>query len=500
MPDGFVRSLRPADRRAVRADDDGHRSAEPAGLCQLPLEGPPRVVRLAGDAAATELREPHGDLLAGCLLLDGEEDIRPRCLHVRDAFLLHREEEPLDPGSEANARSRRSPDLLHEVVVAASARESRVLVLQRADELPRRARVVVEAANESRNEGVSHSDRVEVALDDGEELAAGRAQRLTDLRCLTEGCAHPIGLRLVVVEHAQRARRRLLAGRVVEAIGSDDPSVDAELIQLYDALLRRLGISRYHLDLNSIGCRECRPAYLERLRAWLEANAARLDEPTREKAVTSPLRVFDNYQAKPDAVRAALDEAPKIGDSLCAACRERFDVVRRDLDAVGVSYTLVPTLVRGLDYYSRTTWEFVGPLENENATLSGGGRYDYLVEEIGGPATPGVGFGAGIERLLLAMEEEGVAEADAPATDVFFAVEPGAPRQAVAAWLAELRQRGISCDTEYAGRSLKGQLTQAGRLGAATTVVVGAEVAAIRRAGSEDETVPHAELLGRLAT
>ena len=138
--------------------------------------------------------------------------------------------------------------------------------------------------------------------------------------------------------------------------------------------------------------------------------------------------MFDNYQAKPDAVRAALDEAPKIGESLCAACSERFAVVRRDLDATGVEYRLAPTLVRGLDYYSRTTWEFVGPLENENATLSGGGRYDYLVEEIGGPPTPGVGFGAGIERLLLALEAEGVDDGAAPTIDVFFALDEGAPR------------------------------------------------------------------------
>jgi histidyl-tRNA synthetase len=284
----------------------------------------------------------------------------------------------------------------------------------------------------------------------------------------------------------------------VEAIGSDDPSVDAELIQLYDALLGRLGVSRYHLELNSIGCRECRPAYLQQLRSWLEANADRLDTATREKAATSPLRVFDNYQAKPDGVRAALDEAPKIGESLCATCRERFAVVQRDLDAVGVRYTLVPTLVRGLDYYSRTTWEFIGPLENENATLSGGGRYDYLMEEIGGPPTPGVGFGAGIERLLLAMEEEGVTDADPPGTDVFFAVEAEEGRRQVAAWLAELRRRGVSCDTDYAGRSLKGQLTQAGRLGAVVTVVVGEDTATIRRTGGADETVPHAEVLARL--
>ena len=296
-----------------------------------------------------------------------------------------------------------------------------------------------------------------------------------------------------------RGRHREHWQASVEAIGSDDPSVDAELIQLYDALLRRLGLTQYHLELNSIGCRECRPAYLEALRSWLEANAERLDEATREKAATSPLRVFDNYQAKPEPTRAALDEAPKIGESLCAACVERFAVVRRDLDATGVAYRLVPTLVRGLDYYSRTTWEFVGPLDNENATLSGGGRYDYLVEEIGGPPTPGVGFGAGIERLILALEEEGIADAEPPSTDVFIALDEGAPRERVAALLAELRRRGIASETEYAGRSLKGQLTQAGRVGADVTVVVGPADATIRRAGSADVTVAHDELLDRLS-
>ena len=285
----------------------------------------------------------------------------------------------------------------------------------------------------------------------------------------------------------------------VEAIGSDDPSVDAELIQLYDTLLRRLGVTQYHLELNSIGCRECRPAYLESLRAWLHANVERLDEATREKAAASPLRVFDNYQAKPEAVRAALDEAPKIGESLCAACVERFGVVRRDLDAVGVDYRLEPTLVRGLDYYSRTTWEFVGPLENENATLSGGGRYDYLVEEIGGPPTPGVGFGAGIERLILALEAEGVTSDSSQAIDVFFALDEGAPRELVAMWLAQLRGSGVSADTDYAQRSLKGQLTQAGRVGAAMTVVVDHRRATIRRPGSPDEDVSHDELPGRLS-
>jgi histidyl-tRNA synthetase len=285
----------------------------------------------------------------------------------------------------------------------------------------------------------------------------------------------------------------------VEAIGSNDPSVDAELIQLYDALLSRLGVTQYELDVNSIGCRECRPAYLEALRAWLDANVGRLDEATREKAAASPLRVFDNYAAKPEAVRSALDEAPTIGESLCAECVERFAVVQRDLDAAGVRYRLEPTLVRGLDYYSRTTWEFIGPLENENASLSGGGRYDYLVEEIGGPPTPGVGFGAGIERLLLALEAEGVADVVAPAIDVFLALEPDAPRERVAGWLAELRAQGVASDTDYAGRSLKGQLTQAGRSGATRVVVVRANGATIRVAGSDDEEVSHDTLLDRLS-
>jgi histidyl-tRNA synthetase len=282
----------------------------------------------------------------------------------------------------------------------------------------------------------------------------------------------------------------------VEALGSDDPAIDAEIVQLYDTLLHRLGVTRYRLELNSIGCRECRPAYLETLRAWLAEHESELDAEAREKLETSPLRVFD---VKNPQTRKLLEAAPKIGDSLCDACREHFAAVRADLDATGVRYELVPTLVRGLDYYSRTTWEFIGPMENENSTISGGGRYDYLVEEIGGPPTPGVGFGAGIERLLIAMEEEGVAEAEAPSVDVFVAVEPDAPRDVVPPLLKELRDRGVAADTDYAGRSLKGQLTQAGRSGAHTTVIVRAADALIRRAGAQDEAVGHAELPGRLS-
>jgi histidyl-tRNA synthetase len=284
----------------------------------------------------------------------------------------------------------------------------------------------------------------------------------------------------------------------VEAIGTDDPAIDAEIIQLYDTLLARVGVTDYHLELNSIGCRTCRPAYLQTLRAWLAVNEHRLDADTRTKVATSPLRVFDNYLAKPDVVRTALDEAPKIGESLCEECVARFAAVRADLDATGVAYTLVPTLVRGLDYYTRTTWEFIGPMDNENSTISGGGRYDGLIEEIGGPPTPGVGFGAGLERLLIAMEAAG-ATGEAPTIDVFFALDEGAPRQEVARWLAELRRHGAAADTDFAGRSLKGQLTQAARLGAATTAIVGPDGVVLRRHGQDDEQVARADVVGRLS-
>ena len=174
--------------------------------------------------------------------------------------------------------------------------------------------------------------------------------------------------------------------------------------------------------------------------------------------------------------------------------------MRRDLDETGVPYTVVPTLVRGLDYYARTTWEFVGPLENENSVISGGGRYDGLVEEIGGPATPGVGFGAGLERLLIALEEEGVEQRSHPGLDVFVVREPEVPRELVTGWLKQLRDGGIAVDTDYAGRSVKGQLTQAGRSGAATVVVARPDGATLRRAGQADEPVALADVPGRLSS
>jgi histidyl-tRNA synthetase len=268
----------------------------------------------------------------------------------------------------------------------------------------------------------------------------------------------------------QKGRYREFWQLDLEAIGSDDPACDAEVIQLFDALLGRLGVTEYRLELNSIGDSECRPAYLDQLRPWLEQHAAELDEATREQAARNPLRALDNIAAKPPAVQEVLRQAPAIGDALCEACRVHFAEVRRYLDALGVAYELVPTLVRGLDYYTRTTWEFVGPEGGSQSTLSGGGRYDGLAEALGGPPTPGVGFGAGIERLLLALE--GTPEPEDEGIDVFYVCAEGADRAAVLAKVAELRAAGVKADTDFAGRSVKGQHTQASRLGAREVVVV----------------------------
>jgi histidyl-tRNA synthetase len=258
----------------------------------------------------------------------------------------------------------------------------------------------------------------------------------------------------------------------LEAIGSDDPAVDAEVIQLYDTLLHRLGVSNYRLELNSIGDQECRPPSLERLRPWLEEHDSDLDEGTREQARRNPLRALDNIAGKPPEVQAVLRQAPAIGDWLCDACREHFAEVRRYLDAFGVRYELVPTLVRGLDYYTRTTWEFVGPEGGSTSTLSGGGRYDGLAEELDGAHTPGVGFGAGIERLLLALDDAGVPAPEEEGIDVFFVCIEGVDRAAVLAKMLELRAAGLRADADFAGRSVKGQHTQAGRLGAKRVIVV----------------------------
>jgi histidyl-tRNA synthetase len=292
----------------------------------------------------------------------------------------------------------------------------------------------------------------------------------------------------------QRGRFREHWQLSVEAIGSADPAIDAELIQLYDELLARLGVTKYKLLLNSIGDEHCRPAYLERLTAWLDEHDDVLDEEARQKRATSPLRVFD---VKDERVQAALADAPKIADALCDECRAHFAAVQEHLENYAVEFELVPTLVRGLDYYTRTAFEFVDEAIGAQSSICGGGRYDGLVEQLGGKPTPGIGFGAGIERLLLSLEAEGV-QAEPEEIDVFVAFHDAGDKPRALPLLQELRRRGLRADLDYAGRSLKGQLTQASRLGAKAIVEWGPERSRLRRQGQQDEEVPTAELAERL--
>jgi len=293
-------------------------------------------------------------------------------------------------------------------------------------------------------------------------------------------------------DRPQRGRYREHWQLSVEAIGTDDPAIDAEVIQLYSELLRRVGVTDYVLELNSIGDAKCRPAYLEQLAKWLDEHDEELDDEARAKRVTSPLRVFD---VKSERVQALLAGAPKIGESLCEECREHFARVREYLDAYRVSYQLTPTLVRGLDYYTRTTFEFKDEAIGAKETICGGGRYDGLIEAIGGPPTPGIGFGAGIERLLLSIGSD---RTEPLRIDVFFVCERNTERAPILPLLAELRRRGLRADMDYAGRSTKGQLTQAARLGAGWTVLVDGAQATVRQRGREDFSAPLDEVVDRI--
>jgi histidyl-tRNA synthetase len=294
-------------------------------------------------------------------------------------------------------------------------------------------------------------------------------------------------------DRPQRGRFREHWQLSVEAIGGEDPALDAEIIQLYAEVLRRVEVTDYVLELNSIGDANCRPAYVGRLSAWLDEHDAELDDEARAKRATSPLRVFD---VKSERVQQLLQDAPKIGDSLCDECRAHFAQVCAFLDAYGIEYELVPTLVRGLDYYTRTTFEFKDEAIGAKDTICGGGRYDGLIAEIGGPPTPGIGFGAGIERLLLSVGERELGDGG---VDVFFVCEDDADRSRVLPLLAELRRRGLRADLDYARRSLKGQLTQAGRLHAGWTVIVEGGRATVRETGKSDWETPLDALVDRIA-
>ena len=280
-------------------------------------------------------------------------------------------------------------------------------------------------------------------------------------------------------ERPQRGRYRQFTQVGAEAIGSDDPAVDAEVIVLLHDYLRRIGAGGLRLKLSSLGNPRTRAEYLETLRAHLRSNEDQLSEDVRGRIDLNPLRAFDADHA---GTRAVMEKAPRLLDALDDADAEHFARVREFLDDAGVGYDIDPTLVRGLDYYTRTVFEFESAELGAQSGIGGGGRYDLLIEQLGGPPTPGVGWAAGIERMVLASREE----TEAAPVEVFVALDGGAPRSAFRL-VHELRARGVAAQMEQAGRSLKGQLKQAGRLNARAVAVVGADSVRVRSGGSEAE-------------
>jgi len=257
----------------------------------------------------------------------------------------------------------------------------------------------------------------------------------------------------------------------IEVFGVQEPSADVEVIVVGDRFLRGLGLSRYRLELNTIGDQNCRPAYREELLAYLRANRDRLRDEHRDRFEENPLRVLD---CKDESCREVAESAPKMADHLCEPCREHFEGVQQGLKEEGVDAVLTPTLVRGLDYYTRTAFEFVSEvLSQAQATLFGGGRYDGLAEALGGPHVPGVGFGLGLERATLALEDEGLQPPAEPSLDAFVVGmgEVGAARAREI--MRVIREAGVSASASFEARPLGAQLRMADRAGALFAVIIG---------------------------
>ncbi|MCU0278080.1 MAG: histidine--tRNA ligase [Candidatus Nanopelagicales bacterium] len=269
-------------------------------------------------------------------------------------------------------------------------------------------------------------------------------------------------------ERPQQGRYRQLQQVGVEAIGVDDPLLDAEVIAVADEGYRRLGLRGFRLYLSSIGCRTCRPVYRAALQEFLDG--LDLDEPTRQRAQLNPLRVLDD---KRPAIQDLLVDAPLPPDYLCDECREHFTRVQQALTALGVRFTLNPRLVRGLDYYTRTTFEFDHPALGAQSGIGGGGRYDGLMESLGGPELTGIGFGLGTDRTLLACQAEGLHPAAARPIEAYIVPVGEAARDAGLVLAGRLRAAGVGVDMAYGGRGMKGAMKGADRSGARWAIIMG---------------------------
>lgn len=301
-------------------------------------------------------------------------------------------------------------------------------------------------------------------------------------------------------ERPQAGRYRQLQQVGIEAIGVDDPALDAEVIAVADEAFRSLGLTGFRLELTSLGDDSCRPEYREKLQNFLAG--LDLDEATRERARINPLRVLDDKRPE---VREQLADAPLMIDNLSGASAAHFAAVRSHLDALGVPYEINPRMVRGLDYYTKTTFEFVHDGLGAQSGIGGGGRYDGLMEQLGGQALSGIGFGIGVDRTMLALQAEGIDPSAAGRVDVYgVAIGPEA-KAAMVPVLAALRERGVRADMAYGDRGMKGAFKAADRSGAGVTLVVGSDeleagtVVVKTMATGEQHAVPLDAVVGHVA-
>jgi len=293
-------------------------------------------------------------------------------------------------------------------------------------------------------------------------------------------------------DRPQAGRYRQFHQFGVEAFGSRSPALDAEIIHLADQLYRRVGLQDVVLELNSVGCRQCRPPYREALTGFFEGKIESLCPDCRQRHSANPLRILDCKEA---GCRRHFEGVPILADHLCPECHSHFADLKTGLDNLGLAYRLNPFMVRGLDYYTKTVFEFISPRLGAQSSLGGGGRYDDLVEVCGGPPTPGSGFAVGLERILLALEEEGVGQEGEP-LEVYAAAIDAAALPRVDLLLRDLRLQGISCERDFLDRSLKARLKQAARARARLVVLLGGDELARgralikRMAEGEQEEVP----------
>ena len=271
-------------------------------------------------------------------------------------------------------------------------------------------------------------------------------------------------------EKPQAGRLREFHQFGIECFGAGEPGADAEVIALGGSVLSRLGIKNLSLHINSIGCPTCRAKYHEALKAYIAARTDELCETCKDRLERNPMRILD---CKSPICSKIAKQAPVMIDYLCDECAEHFEGVKSHLSAMGIEYTVDPHIVRGLDYYTRTVFEFVSNDIGAQGTVCGGGRYDGLVSQMGGPVVPALGFGMGIERLMLVLENQGIDLPKPEKCDLFIAAMGADAAVKASGLCSKLRAEGFAAQCEISGRGVKAQMRYANKLGAAFTMVLG---------------------------